>query len=123
MASAEVLELAPGLSEHMSGLYPDLDVSALPAVEALRVRTHTEGMRLFAWAFLFFPEWLEKNGDRFRGYSFRQSQTEWLLVARIDNQRIPQVAFFSGSNPMYCIRLFQDAVERGGRIWYSDKYA
>lgn len=123
MAGASVLVVADGLSEHIKVLYPVVDVSGLPAVEALHVKTHTDGMRLFAWAFLFLPEWLEKNGNRFRGYSLRQSQTEWLLVARIDNQGIPQVAFFTGSNPMYCIRLFQDAIARGGKVWYSDKYA
>lgn len=123
MANAAVLLLEGGSWDHVAFLYPDLDVGNLTSIDAIRADTHTKGMRAFAWAFLVLPEWLEKNGNQFRGYSFRQSQTEWLLVIRITNQTLPQVAFFSGSNPLYCIRLFKDALERGGAVWYPDKYA
>ena len=123
MASTEVVEVVPGLSDHMNMLYPLIDVSGLPAVDALRVKTHTEGMRLFAWALIFFPEWLAKSGNVLRGYSFRQSQKDWLLVARVTYSGIPLVGFFTSSNTMGCIRLLQDVIERSGRIWYPDKYA
>lgn len=123
MGKPAVLALEPGCWAHVEYMYPKVMGYGLNPIDVLRVETHTQGMRTFAWAFLVLPEWLEKNGNLFRGYSFRQSQTGWLLVIRITNQDIPQVAFLSGSNPLYCIRLFKDALERGGAIWYRDKFA
>lgn len=122
MGKPVCLEVQPGLWAHACFLYPDIDTTGLSGVDSLRVKTHTDGMRLFSWFLLLLPEWLIRTGSELRGYSIRQSKTEWLLVVRVSNEGIPQVAFTSGANPMDCIRLFRSRLERMGAIWYPDKY-
>lgn len=122
MGNRVSMPLTDGHLRRIEDLYPVLDYSMLDPVVRIQAKTQGRVARLFGWFFNTLPQWLEQDGFEFRGCSFRQSQTEWLLVVRVTIDNIPRVGFVSGSNPTHCIELFQKFLKRDAEVFYVDKY-
>lgn len=79
-----------------------------------------------AWPWVAFIQcgyaYLGQIGREFRGLSLSQKPDEWLLVLRVWEGDIPQVAFMSDSTTTGCMRKLLGRLERDELVFYRDKF-
>lgn len=75
------------------------------------------------WFFAHSYADLGQSGLELRGFTFREKDGDWLLVLKLLQEGIPQVAFVSSANPTRCIQKTRKLLRNGGLTLYEDKYA